>query len=75
MKNSEGKDRDRGGVEEEENDREGAREGGGVNTGGVVVGVLLPLFLIAVTATIVLLVWRRRYSYKTSSLPHLYPSL
>ena len=28
-------------MEEEENDREGAREGGGVNTGGVVAGVLL----------------------------------
>ena len=71
-----------GGVDHKEEDNEGsdadeveADNGGRGGSAGVVVArVLLPLILLAVTATIAVVVfldWRRRYSSKQSVLPHV----
>ena len=67
-------------MDHKEEDNEGSDADGenngvrGGSAGVVVAGVLLPLILLAVTATIavvVFLVWRRRYSSKQSVLPHV----
>ena len=73
------KEEDNEGSDADEVEAEGENSGGRESsTGAVVAGVLLPLILLAVTATIavvVFLVWRRRYSSKPSILPHVYGAL
>ena len=68
-KDNEGSDADEVEAERENNGRRGG------STGVVVAGVLLPLILLAVTATmavVVFLVWRRRYSSKPSVPPRVW---
>ena len=68
------KEEDNEGSDADEVEAEGEDNGGRGGSAGVVVAGVLPLILLAVTATIavvVFLVWRRRYSSKPSVLPHV----